>query len=74
LFLEPEFAAIGRSLSVISPGEEVIRCVIEETDPADRVAAGIRRAATATLRLTEQNGLMGGPRIAEASHRRGPLT
>jgi P-aminobenzoate N-oxygenase AurF len=74
LFLEPEFEAIGRSLSVIPLGEEAIRCVIEETYPADRVAAGIRQAATATLRLVEQNGLMGEPRIAEAFHRRGLLT
>jgi P-aminobenzoate N-oxygenase AurF len=74
LFLEPEFEAIGQSLSGISLGEEAIRCVIEETYPADRLAAGVRQAATTTLRLAEHNGLMEDPRIVDAFHSRGLLT
>lgn len=65
-FLQPDHAAIGRDLSSLSLDGEQIQTIIDETYSALAVASNARRAATVTLRLVENKGVLEDPRIADA--------
>lgn len=59
--LEPDYNAIRRRLASIDLIPTRIEQVIEESYPPHEVIAGLRRTASATLRLFERNGLFEEP-------------
>lgn len=71
--LEPDYDVIRRRLVLTDLTLTEIDQVIEESYPQEVVIAGLRKTASATLRLFERNGLFEEPGTLDAFHRSGLL-
>lgn len=65
-FLEPDRAAIRRTLARFPLDPDEADAVVDEAYPAAGLTAGERAAATVTFHLFERNGVFDGPRLADA--------
>jgi hypothetical protein len=70
-FLEPDIAAIRRSLRGFPLRPDEIEAILAESYPVAEVTANAREAATVTLHLFEHNGVMDDPRLADAFREQG---
>jgi len=70
-FLEPDFRAIGSSLSRYRLDEDQVGTVVDQTYSSAGVRAAARDAAQVTLHLFQRNGLMHDHRIADAFNSHG---
>jgi hypothetical protein len=70
-FLEPDRAAIRRSLAGLPLSRDAVEQIVAESYPTAEVAANARDAATVTLHLFEHNGVMDDPRLADAFREHG---
>jgi hypothetical protein len=61
-FLAPDPGALTAVLAVAPLGVETVRGIVEESTPAAEVRASIRKAASASLRMFTQNGVLDDPR------------
>jgi hypothetical protein len=71
--LEPDYNAIRRRLASVGLPPAQIDQVMEESYPANEVIAGLRKTASATLRLFERNGLFEEAGTMDAFSRSGLL-
>jgi hypothetical protein len=71
--LEPDYTSIRRRLALYDLNPNEIEQVIEESYPQQKVLAGLRRTASATLRLFERNGLFEEPKTLSAFRSSGLL-
>ncbi|HST22772.1 MAG TPA: diiron oxygenase [Blastocatellia bacterium] len=71
--LEPDYASIRRRLALYDLSPNEIEQVIEESYPQQKVLAGLRRTASATLHLFERNGLFEEPKTLFAFQSSGLL-
>jgi hypothetical protein len=71
--LEPDYGAIRRRLALFDLTAEEIEQIISEAYPWSEVKAGLRKTASATLRLFERNGLFEDGRTLDAFRASGLL-
>lgn len=64
--LEPDYETIRRRLEIFDLRPEEIDQVVAESYPWPEVLAGVRKTASATLRLLERNGLLEDSQTREA--------
>lgn len=70
-FLSPDYGALRRQLARLPLESDQIDAVIEETYPASELTRHARSAASVTLRLLANHGVLDDPRIAAAFHASG---
>lgn len=63
--LEPDYGAIKQRLALFDLTPDEIEQIISESYPWSEVIAGLRKTASATLRLFERNGLFEDPRTLD---------
>jgi hypothetical protein len=57
-FLAPDRAALAAILAVAPLDHDTVRGIVEESTPAAEVQSAVRKAASASLRMFAQNGVL----------------
>lgn len=70
-FLAPDRAALAAVLAVAPLDTDTVRGIVEESTPAGQVQATVRKAASATLRMFTQNGVLDDHRTRDRFAERG---